>query len=323
LAETATFIKTQEHKIMPAITNNLPVKPAVKIVVDGLFVLCMNGETNMATLGVYEHSADHRLTIRICKKEHGSPEALTLGIGGDLVRNLDDQNEIITGDISITIPGRAPNIQTYQHHELEDPDFSTDPRDLKSKVSTRRRDFEPDFRWIIDLEGERFHNRELTLVPQVINRKIRINQGVFYTENLIGRMIKQAYEATAKAQGIDITEKYYYVTTQMAIAIDAINANETLNISYGEDNNRQTITLPTPGDNSYYEICAINNCSLSNANLVRRLNDRKTRHSDFQNWYNLIDLPVAERKELLMLPVKGSNRFPCDLILLGRHSDLP
>src|SRR5262249_54469611 len=103
----------------------------------------------------------------------------------------------------------------------------------------------------------------------------------------------------------------------------AMNANETLNITYGEDNNRQTITRPTPGDNSYYEIYASNNCSLSNADLKRRLSDRKPRHSDFQNYYNLIDLPVAKRKEVLMLPVKGSNRFPCDLILLGRHSDLP
>jgi hypothetical protein len=308
---------------MPAITNTLPVKPQVKIIVDGLFVLCMNDATNEAILGVYEHSADHRFSIRISKKgDEDLPS--NVGSGGSLVRKLDDQDEIVTGDISITVSNRPPLIQTYHHPGLFENDFITDARD-ESRISRDRETFRPDFRWVMDLEGSRFYGRELKVVPGVINRRLRINQGILYTEKYVARVIKQAYKETGKILGKTFPEKYYFVATQLGIAIEALRETETLMISYGDESARKSITLPPPGENSYYEIFASNNCSLSQAEIEWLLNDAraKSRLSDFYEFYNLIEVPAVDRYDLEIFGGEGSVHFPCDGIRLGQHSDLP
>jgi hypothetical protein len=311
---------------MPAITNTLPAQPEVKIIVDGLFVLCMNDATNEATLGVYEYSADHRFSIRISKKLYGSEDALPgkVGSGGALEKKLDDQDEIVTGDVSITISGRAPLIQLYQHPDLAEKDFIADARST-NKISENRENFRHDFRWVMDLEGSRFYGDKLKIVPGVINRRLRINQGILHTEKYMARVIKQAYKETGIILGKTFPEKFYYVATQMGIAIDALRETETLMISYGDENNRQSITLSPPSGNSYYEIYASNNCSLSKEERDRLLNDARAEYrlSDFQFYYNLIELPAVDRFDLGILGGEGSNSFPCDLIRLGQHSDLP
>jgi hypothetical protein len=311
---------------MPAINYALTAQPEVKIIVDGLFVLCMDDATNVATLGVYEYSADHRFSIRISKKAYGSEDALPInaGRGGALERKLDDQDEIISGDISITIPERAPLIQIYHHPDLVEDDFITDATG-ESKISKDRENFKPDFRWVMDLEGSRFYGEELKVVPRVINRRVRINQGILHTENYAGRSIKQAYKETGIILEKTFPAKFYYVATQMAVAIEALKETESLVISYGDESTPQAITLSPPGENSYYEIYASNNCSLSKADIEWRINDAKadSRLSDFQFYYNLIDVPAVDRLDLGMLGGEGSNRFPCDLIYLGLHSDLP
>jgi len=311
---------------MPAITNTLPSQPDVKIIVDGLFVLCMNDATDEATLGVYEYSADHRFSVRISKKMSGSEDSLPINVGrgGDLVRKLDDQDEIVTGDISITVSERAPLIQVYHHPDLVEDDFITDATSA-SKISGHRENFRPDFRWVIDLEGSRFYDRELKIIPGVINRRVRINQGILHTEKYTGRSIKQAYKQTGLTLGKTFPDKFYYVADQMAIAIEALSKTETLVISYGKESNRQAITLSPPGENSYYEIFFNNNCALSKADIEWRLNDARaeSRHSDFQVFHNLVEVPHHDRFDLGVIVGEGSNRFPCDLIYLGQHSDLP
>src|SRR5262245_60170473 len=313
---------------MPAITNTLPAQPKVKIIVDGLFVLCRNDATNEAILGVYEYSADHRFSVRICKKKYGSEDSLPINVGrgGDLVRKLDDQDEdeIKTGDIFITISKRAASIQTYHHPDLGENDFITDARD-QNRISSDRETFRPDFRWVMDLEGSRFHGRELKIVPGVINRRLRINQGILHTEKYTGRKIKQAYKETGRILGKTFPEKYYYVATQLGIAIEALTETETLVISYGDESARKSITLPPPGENSYYEIYASNNCSLSQAEIDSRLSDARadSRNSDFQCYYTLIEVDAVDRYDLEIFGGTGSPNFPCDLIQLGQHSDLP
>jgi hypothetical protein len=303
---------------MITITNTLPTQPAVKIVIDGLFILCLDDNAGEATLGVYEHSTDHRFSIRISEKNYGCANASTIGRGGNLIHDLDDQNEIVNGDIFITIPDRVSNIQLYHHSNLVDNDFYSDPTDLASKISTNQDEYEPDFRWVMDLEGPRFYDRKLQIVPGVINRVIRVNQGIFYTERFIGRTIRQAYPEAGIRLGSSFPNRSYYVATQLAIAIEVLLAGEFLDISYTDPSGPRTISLPPPAANSFYEIYASNNCSLSEESRRMIEGDVKPRHSDFQYYYNVINLPVVDRMDLeIFLPGAGSSNFPCDFTFLG------
>ena len=56
---------------MQNVTNELPQQPDAKIIVDGLFILCVNEEKRVAEIGVYEYANEHELFVRVSKKEHG------------------------------------------------------------------------------------------------------------------------------------------------------------------------------------------------------------------------------------------------------------
>jgi hypothetical protein len=96
-------------------------------------------------------------------------------------------------------------------------------------------------------------------------------------------------------------------------------------ISYGDESARKSITLSPPEENSFYEIYASNNCSRSQTESDRLLTDARAefRLSDFQFFYNLIDVHAVDRFDLGISTGGGSPNFPCDLIRLGQHSDLP
>jgi hypothetical protein len=102
----------------------------------------------------------------------------------------------------------------------------------------------------------------------------------------------------------------------MGISIESLASNESLEIACGEGSGRKTITLQPPAVDSYYEIYLNNNCP---AHIAQN----KMRQSDFQHYYNAINVPPAERLEEKPLYGTGSNSFPCDLIYLEQTPSLP
>lgn len=299
---------------MPNITNELPQYPEVKIIVDGLFVLCVNEEKRVAEIGIYEYANEHELFVRVSKKEHDVDSELFKG--GKLIRKLDDKDEIKTGDISIFISKKAPDITTYYHPSLTEASLLSDPRNINSDIELNSDELSKDFRWIIDMEGPRFYGRKLEIIPGVIHRKIHIPNGVIYTEAWARRKVQMAYQTAATLAGISTSKHYYYVTNRLGIAIDKLDENQTLNIRHGDARSSQMLSLSKPDEGIYYEILISNNCNVKDA-------EKRNRQTDFQHYYNAINVPIAERLELGTLAGQGDDRFPCDLVYLGETPELP
>lgn len=304
---------------MKNIVNDLPKQPVAKIIVDGLFVLCIDEKTNKAVLGVYEHANQHDFFIRVSKKEHGSKTVLFKG--GKLIRKLDSKHEIEAGDISIKLSKSAPLIMCYQHPRLTESDFVVDATKTSSDIALKSDEYGSDFRWVIDLEGARFHGKKLDVVPGVIHRKITILNGLLHTEKFVARTITNAYQIAAKMAKKDAPPRQYFIANQLAIAIEKLDGDNTLDISYSQKDKKGTLkpkvlSLDSPEKGIYYEILISNNCS----DNVSKHNDRQ---SDFQHYYNVINVPTTERFEMTVPGGQGSNRYPCDLIFLGETSELP
>lgn len=299
---------------MQNVTNVLPELPEAKIIVDGLFILCVNEEKRVAEIGVYEYANEHELFVRVSKKEHGVESELFKG--GKLIRKLDDKDEIKTGDIAISVSGKPADVTAYHHPALTEESMLSDPRNISTAIERNSDEYSQDFRWIIDLEGARFHGKKLEIVPGVIRRKIHISNGILYTEQWARRKVKMAYQAAATFAGLKADNRYYYVARQLGIAIEQINENQTLNLTFGDARSPQTLSLSKPDESIYYEILVSNNCQVNEL-------EKKNRQTDFQNYYNVVNVPIAERLELGLIGGQGTDRAPCDLIYLGGTPELP
>ncbi len=298
---------------MQIITNTLPQQPAAKIIVDGLFILCINEEARTAELGVFEYANQHEFFIRVSQKEHG--KVSEPGGDGQAMLKLSDKDKLKTGNVSIAVTNRPTDITCYYHPELDTQSFWTDPRN-SSPVSKRLAEFSPDFRWVIDLEGERFHNRKMEIVPGILQRKISLPNGILATERLIPRKVKSAYKQAALLAGHEIGSRYLFITNQLAAFITELSDGEELSIGYGASNKPQTLALPKLAAGLYHEIYVSNNCPAD----VGELNDRL---SDFQHYYTAFNVPASDRLDLSILGGSGNRTYPCDLAYLGSTPELP
>lgn len=302
---------------MQTVTNLLPQQPAAKIIVDGLFILCVNEQTRTAQLGVYEYANEHDFFIRVSKKEHGVKTILFKD--GLLVKKLDDRigHEIETGDITIGVSSRSPDIACYQQESVTEKILSTDPgEDLNSTIEFPKLGYTTDFRWVIDLENKRFHDKKLKVIPGVIKRKVNVLNGILYTESWVPRKITPAYIKATELAGLSTKTRHQFVANQVAFAINKLNDNETIDIQYTHNGNAETLSLPKTSKEIYYEILVSNNCPASVA-------EKKSRQTDFQHYYNVVEVPIIERYELGRADGAGDDRIPCDLTYLGQTPELP
>jgi hypothetical protein len=298
---------------MQIITHALPPQPKAKIIVDGLFILCINEEARTAELGVFEYANQHEFFLRVSQKEHGTVSEP--GADGQAVLRLSEKDKLKTGNVSISVTNRPADITCYYHPELDTQSFWADPRN-SSPISKRLAEFSPDFRWIIDLEGERFHNRKQEIVPGILQRKIHLPNGILATEQLVSRRVRSAYKQAALLAGHEIGSRYLFVTNQLAVHIQELSEGEELTLSYGTSAKPQTLALPKLETGLYHEIYISNNCPMS----VGALNDRL---SDFQHYYTVFNVPASDRLDLAMLGGSGSRAYPCDIVYLGSTPELP
>lgn len=296
---------------MPIITNFLPKTYAAKIVIEGLFVLCLNDENRTAEFGVYEYANQHEFFIRACQKEMGREKEA--GVGGQSIIRL---SEIRTGDIYISIEGRSADIACYNYEKVDSQVLLTNPQ-ISSDVIRKMAEYGTDFRWIMDLEGERFHRQQLNILPGVLKRKLILPNGILATERLVGRKRKYAFEQAAMLSKPerDISPLFLFVANQISAIIPNISDNETLRLSYSANGKLQTIVFPRLNTGLYHEIYISNNCPAS-------IGAQNNILSDFQHYYSVLDVHVADRFDLEALLGVGTRIYPCDVAYLGSSTQL-
>jgi hypothetical protein len=163
-------------------------EPNVKIIFSGLFLFCLDPakpdatEYERAEFGILE-CPDHTLVfdiLRITTDAQGLPKS-------ELV-----QHSLISGKNS----GQDIWIAAYSADGLRKeltpysiPDASFDPLANPDDPRTR------DFRWIVDLEGDKFQNQQLVVKPngrkpKLLKPKIHLNAGTIYTAKLTDELFR-------------------------------------------------------------------------------------------------------------------------------------
>ncbi len=299
---------------MQLITHDLPKKPAAKIVVEGLFILCINEQTRTAELGIYEYANEHEFFIRVSKKKYS--DITVAGKGGEEIARLSAEFEIPSGDVSINLAEREPDITCYNHPELSSDSFRSDATDLTTSVFKGRAEFISDFRWVIDIEGERFRSQRMKIVPGILKRKIKLSNGIICTEKWASREVKSAFPLAADMAGHNIGSLYFWVAAKLGIYIPTMTDNQELILAYSEDGIPATLPLPQLEEGAYYEILLSNNCP-------EGLDKEFFKQSDFQCYYNVFDVPASLRLDFAALSGQGNERYPCDVVFLGATTELP
>lgn len=291
--------------------NTIPETPAAKIIIDGLFVFCLNPKKRQLELGVYEFADEHNFSIRINKRMRETDDLV-----GEKWEIKPPRSGSHLQDISIKVKNRPSDVELYQNAALGEEVFRSDPTTL-GEINPEDYENKCDFRWVIDLEGERYHNRKLARIPGTLTRRIRIPNGVVSTYEVGPRVVKMAFPEAAKLAKRSLPLDRCYVASQVAVDLVADSPEEQVVIAYsnGAPDKRNKLTL-TPSDDFYYEILLHNNCQRDSPD---------DRHfSDFQHYYNVFS-GVAADERIDFAPFAsgtGDKITPCDLIFLGQHEEL-
>jgi hypothetical protein len=304
------------------ITNTPPPEDKVaRINIKGLFVLCINQADQIAQFGAYELASGHSLNLRVFER-----------LGTHMVdpRNSLENNPSISldnlppGDILIDAPCADPalKLQVFESSSLAESRtfFKTDNFLLQNAVD------DLDYRWIANLDHPKFRrdifrmpeNTHFKMLPGIISRKVQVSHGVLYTGVYADRSIRWAFEAHAiQHRGQEKLLKVVRMASTISISIPRHRSIKSITLSIGGSSpaKKYTLSLPAKRD-SFYEINVTNLCH-DTATF-----DPKT-NSDFQFYYNLIEIPIARRIDFSSAPGFGTIHAPCDPILLGGTSVIP
>lgn len=297
---------------MKNITNQIPSENVkAKVIVEGLFVFCINEEKKQAEFGIYDFADDHEFSVAISKMTYGRGSKRI----GETIDLTSDPISTYLNNISIGIKGRDSDILVYQNDMLGEAYFTIDPND--TEIETEDENGEPthygqDFRWVIDLEGSRFYNQRLNTTPGMLERRIVVNNGIISTYDTGSRIVRNAFPKVAKQEP---PVKSCYVSFQLAIDLVAASSEEAIVIAYGDQKTslRNEISL-IPSADYYYEIRLDNNCKKAKPNA---------HFSDFQHYYNVFaSVTPGDRFDFEKFDGSGTKATPCDLVFLGQHQSL-
>jgi hypothetical protein len=309
------------------ITNTPPTQDEkdkiAEVNIEGLFVLCINQEEQIAQFGAYELASRHSLSLKVVEK-------LVLH-KDDPGTYYDDYNPSISldnlppGDVFINAPGAAPELKlkVYQSSSLTESEtyFQTGKFPLPNDNDAF------DYRWIANLDHPKFRqdlfklpeNTYLKMRPSIISRKVQVSHGVLYTGDYADRYVKWAFEALAtQNNGQERLWKKARLACKISISIPRHPSIQSIALSIGDSStaNQYALSLPVKSD-SCYRINVTNLCHDTEVLDFRG-------HSDFHYYYNVIDdIPIAQRIDFLPSRGTGTNRTPCDPIYLGGTSVMP
>ncbi len=245
--------------------------PTIKLTLTGLFLLCFGENKSRCEVGIV-HAEDHCLKIRVKR-------ATPLNTVDYAILPA----ELLTEDIYFEIPGRPGGVDIF----LGSPDFP------------RRSD--QDFRWIIDLEGEEFHDRKLQIKQDATFQRIFINQGQFHTAKKREVRIQSPGSASSSPANVAQVVGCNVVLTEGEKAV----------LRFGQNR------LEFSGDgNTSYEIEIENLC------MPAEGSEESMGDGDFHRLYDA--LIVDDNQKFAVRPPIGFENAlrPCDAGELGKHTSL-
>jgi hypothetical protein len=154
---------------------------------------------------------------------------------------------------------------------------------------TRGDDDDPnDFRWIVDIEGQEFHDQHLTLISDVLTKSFSMNNGLFYTAVRSSVRIKRG--AVVGATPTDVALK-------VAANIYFENGASEAILTYGGP---ESLSLRKEADTSY---------------KIEVFNDRVHHppgddRGDFRFYYDAFDVPQDQRFDLIGVDHDGHDGEP-------------
>jgi hypothetical protein len=300
------------------ITNTLPPEDKIaRINIQGLFVLCINQADQIAQFGAYELASGHSLNLRVFETMVGP-------------RTSPEHNPSISfdtlppGDILIDAPGADPalKLQVYESSSLAESEtfFKTDNFLLQNANDTL------DYRWIANLDHPKFRqdlfrmpkNTYFKMLPGILSRKVQVSHGVLHTGDYADRFIRWAFESHAIQHCRQ--EKLFKgarLASKISISVPRHRSIKSITLSIRDSSpaNQYTLSLPVKRDSSY-EINVTNLCQDTVAH-------NPSTNSDFQFYYNVIEVPIARRIDFSSGPVLGTIHAPCDPIFLEGTSVIP
>jgi len=302
--------------------NTTPEKLIAKVVLEGLFVFCVNPKKRRAEIGAYEFANEHTFSINIVKKMRKNNRPIGERLLIEPSSSTDHAN-----NISIAVKNRPADLEIFKNSKLSDDIFLVDPAD--------RGDFDPednnnvnDFRWVIDLEGPRYHDKKLNITPGMLERKIFIGNGALSTRQIAPRVLKYAFpkappisEQFPASEKSPVSERLPVIDNRYVayqVGVDLISDGEPVVLSYSDATASKANKLRLAAhDDYYYEIHLNNICERPDQSILR--------FSDFQHYYNVFaDTQPADRFDFEPFVDGGANfRSPCDVTFLGQHEELP
>lgn len=298
----------------PMTTNSFPSDSAVRITIEGLFALQIDSTTRLAKFGVYDQAERHNFSIKIFERPKERDFC-------DPIESIPDFDPKITlenfpaGDLVIDAPSASSDLslKLYEHRDLAASALAFKNIDERLPDLTDESDKMLDYRWIINFNDPKIRaglfglTGPVTLNPSIITRRVNIGHGVLYSANWQNRAITRAF----KSVGPPPLNKHTRFANKVGVMIPFHPSINVVTLSHASSSsvNRQFLSLPITAD-SYYDIIVSNLCPDEGMPDPRK-------HSDFQFYYNVVNIPISQRIDLQSYSGQGSNRNPCDVAIVG------
>lgn len=272
---------------------DLPDYPAVKIFLQGQLILEPQDDFT-CDIGVNRSATNHKLSLEVRQKmiDEKTPDIIIL-------RQLEKLEPL--GVVIDLQPASTAGVKRFV------PDGFARDESAKSD--------QQDFRWLVDLKSEEFHNAEVAINGNDTEPNIKIRDGIFYTAL---RTDPSQVTVTRTGGGKD-TLNLNRIASVVGVNIYLPDDSIMFKLSWTQDGERKRRLLPRPSEASgikCYEIRINNDPPYTDPEL-----DLAT-HQELREYYKVVDgvlvddEPTAfERFELVFgkpdVPSLGTPTIPC------------
>lgn len=259
--------------------NLLHPEPTLSVTLQGFMLACFEG-TKKFKVGI-PACPDHDLRIDIFRLPRKAPEMdpsewqVVKSIPSS-VRKI----SILEGGPDGKTPG--PGVTSYKYFEGQ---FSR----FRKRLSKKQR---RDFRWMVDLNGEEFHNRPLTLLEtadrtgqaKIISPVIEFNTGTVYTQAVSSEILfRRDEDGRVKPLG-----RIAYRT-----GIDIGSPKLTIGYTTSDGAEEMPLVIERDAD-SFYHLVITNTCHIRHSSQKPEETAGKT---DFNLFYDLMRDPVIPHRQ--------------------------